>query len=213
MRRCILVFILLFLLTLSSILSGCDGMIKSNDVYFYSIYTGEKINLRVSADKYLQGEWELGRAFYHTKCSEVDVLKEIANNEGVKIIELCGYKFFTIADEAGIYNISILPSQRKGYKSVVTIDDMRYKFIENDSIDLDCYFPFPYFVFEGAIEMNKELVIQKDNFLELIKGLGIYTIVEQKDQLSLTFKNLTLNVDYTEKGIIISEIAKKTVTM
>lgn len=202
-----------FLVAVSLLLIGCDSMTRSNYVYFDSLYTGESVTFKVTANKWLQGQWGHGRAFYHTRLSKAAALKEIKNNKGVEFVELCGYNFIRFSGEVGIYNIYITDSTRKGYKSSVTISDMRLELITNPEAnsfnDRYTFFPFPYIIFDDEYYMNREIssgadwivTYEKDTFIELLYALDIYEIEEDKDSISLTFNDTTLNVKFTKTGL------------
>lgn len=191
----------LSMLIISLTLCGCDGMIKSDKVSFKSIFSGETITLYVSADKYDQGGKNGGSAFYCTKLSKDEILAEIENNEGVEIKNLCGYNFFTVANDNGIYYISIEKSDRKRYAYQVRLTDMQCDFRDNDGVYF--HIPFPYFLFESAVKRNEELAVDKEIFVKLIDELGIYEINKTENHIALKFKQTTLNIQLTENGIII----------
>lgn len=183
----------------------------AHKVWFHSIYTGTKIELKVDGYYFDRGMVGEGKACYASKKSEEDIVKEISDN-GAHFFNVAGYRFFTLDGTEGVYNLRISQIEEKensNCKHRVIIDDMSCTLSEGESRNVRI--PFPGFVI-GNGELKKlylfrDYEVDTQALLEVADGLNIWEMTQESENgYNLLYEDKIVSVIVQEGSLRIESM-------
>ena len=167
-----------------------DSPAHDDKIWIRSYYAEDFITLNIDGYYFDQSLNGIGKARYHSKKSEEEIIAEIRQN-GAHFFEVGGYKFFTLDGCDGVFNLRFEESDR-GYERCVIFDDLNC-YYEADGEATLLGMPFPYFLLLGERDFEWKLTdriygVDEELFLSVVNGLDLWTLTQENENYSLAFR-------------------------